>query len=159
MHLWKISTLAIAASLAIGADARAAPQRWTRVKTAAGFSVDQPVGWQAVSANPLGSLGIVSGRCRAPVVVVCSGEAMIVVSSEPIVAKPTALRSKACWSMEESRTETETYPGSRMESTELSCAIGDRRFRVLEHHWKGDKHAASYGRIAVRMAKSLRYPG
>jgi hypothetical protein len=159
MHLWKIWILVFATSLAIGADAQAAPQRWTRVATPAGFSVDQPVGWLALPATPPASMGIVSGRCRATGVVICDGEAMIVVLSEPVVAKPTALRSKACWSMQETRTETEAPSGPQTQNTELSCTIADRRFRIQEHHWKGDKHAASYGRIAMRMAKSLRYPG
>jgi hypothetical protein len=76
------------------------------------------------------------------------------------MARPSRLKS--CWSLQESKTQEPPPPGSA-ESVELgdhlTCTIRDRRFTIRESHWKGDRNAASYGRIAIRMAKSLRYPG
>jgi len=81
----------------------------------------------------------------------------ILVSSEPFGGKPA--RIKACWNLTETVSEAEDGPGRRTEVSQLSCTIGARRFFIVERHWKGDKHAARYSRIAMRMAKSLRYPG
>lgn len=157
MHERKLLAALVAASLAAGLGAQAA-QRWTRVTTTAGFSVDQPLGWRSVGSSP-DRIDLVSEGCRREGVVICDGETEITVRSEPIVTKPKALRPKACWSLEETVSETPEGPGRRTQNSQLSCIIGDRRFVILERHWKGDKRAASYGRVAIRMAKSLRYPG
>jgi hypothetical protein len=149
--------LAVATGLA-GAGAQAALQRWTRVKTPDGYAVDQPQGWTSLAGGG-DQVDIVSRGCRQPGVVICDGEARITVRSEPIVAKPKALKAKACWSLEEKVSEAAEGPGRRSRTSELSCDIGARRFQIVERHWKGDKRSASYGRIAMRMAKSLRYPG
>jgi hypothetical protein len=154
----RLMTLSLAAMLAAAAGAEAAPQKWTRVVTSAGFSLDQPVGWARVG-DASDRVDIVSRGCRQPGVVICPGESEISVHAESIVARPKALKSKACWSMQETRSEADEGPGRRIESSELSCDIGARRFVIAERHWKGDKRAAAYGRIAIRMAKSLRYPG
>jgi hypothetical protein len=153
----KLLTVLVAALLAVGLGAQAA-QRWTRVTTTAGFSVDQPLGWRSVGTSP-DRVALVSEGCRREGVGICDGETEITVRSEPIVATPKALRPKACWSLEEALSETEVSPGRRTQTTQLSCTIGDRRFVIVERHWKGDKRSASYGRVAMRMAKSLRYPG
>lgn len=158
MRHTRLLAFALAAALAASAGAEAAPQRWTRVTTTAGFSVDQPVGWRSVGSSP-DRIDLVSEGCRRESVGICDGETEITVRSEPIVAKPKALRPKACWSLEEALSETEASPGRRTQNTQLSCTIGARRFVIVERHWKGDKRAASYGRVAMRMAKSLRYPG
>ena len=149
--------LTLAAGLA-GAGAQAAPQRWSHVATSAGYSLDQPMGWMSVGTAPE-RLDIVSRGCRQPSGTPCDGEAQITVRSEPIVAKPKALKARACWSLEEKLSEAAEGPRRRSQTTELSCEIGARRFLIVERHWKGDKRSASYGRIAIRMAKSLRYPG
>jgi hypothetical protein len=149
--------LILAASLAMGPAARAAQQRWAHVVTAAGFALDQPLGWMSLAAAP-DRVDIVSRGCRQPTVVICDGEARITVRSEAIVAKPKALKSKACWSLEEQLSEADEGPGHRSQTSVLTCDIGARRFLIVERHWKGDKRSASYGRIAIRMAKSLRYP-
>jgi hypothetical protein len=151
-------SLVLAASLAAGAEA--APQRWAKIRTTAGFSLDQPVGWQML-AGPSDSLHIISGPCRAEAVIICAGESQIVVTSEP-AQRRSPLKVKSCWSLVETKTEDGYSPGNprSVESVDhLTCTIGDRQFSILESHWKGDKRAASYGRIAIRMAKSLRYPG
>lgn len=153
----KLMAALVAAALAAGFGAQAA-QRWTRVTTTAGFSVDQPLGWRSVGSSP-DRIDLVSEGCRRAGVGICDGETEITVRSEPIVAKPKALRPKACWSLEEALSETEVSPGRRTQNTRLACTIGDRRFVIVERHWKGDKRSASYGRVAMRMAKSLRYPG
>jgi hypothetical protein len=150
--------LALAACLA-SAGAQAAPQRWTRVKTAGGYAVDQPVGWSSIIGAAPDQVDIVSRGCVQPGVAMCDGEARITVRAEPIVAKPKALKSKACWSLEEKVSEAVEGPRRQSRISELSCDIGARRFQIVERHWKGDKRSASYGRIAMRMAKSLRYPG
>ncbi len=150
-------TLAVAAALT-AVTAQAAPQRWTKISTFAGYSLDQPLGWMSIATAP-DQVDIVSRGCRQPGVVICDGEARITVRSEAVVAKPKVLKSKACWSLEEKLSEAEEGPRHRSQTTELTCTIGARRFLIVERHWKGDKRAASYGRIAIRMAKSLRYPG
>ena len=151
--------LALATSAAlIASGSQAGPQRWTRVMTTAGFTLDQPLGWMSLATAP-DRVDIVSRGCRRPALVICDGEAQITVRSEPIVAKPKALKSKACWSLEEQLSEADEGPGHRSHTRVLTCDIGPRRFLIVERHWKGDKLAASYGRIAIRMAKSLRYPG
>ena len=150
-------TVILAASLAMGLDAQAAPQRWTRVVTTAGFALDQPLGWMSLATAP-DKVDIVSRGCRQPGVIICDGEARITVRSEPIVAKPKAIKSKACWSLEEQLSEADEGPGHRSQTSVLTCDISARRFLIVERHWKGDKRSASYGRIAIRMAKSLRYP-
>jgi hypothetical protein len=150
--------LAALAALAAGASAEAAPQRWAHVATAAGFSIDQPLGWMSIGTAP-DQVDIVSRGCRQPGLIICDGEARITVRSEAIAAKPKALKSKACWSMEEKVSEADEGPRRRSQTSEFSCDIGARRFVIVERHWKGDKRSASYGRIAIRMAKSLRYPG
>jgi len=141
-----------------GAGAQAAPQRWARVVTRTGFSVDQPVGWQTLG-TPGERLDIVNGACRREGAVICDGEAEILVRAEPFAARPSALKlkPKSCWSLQETLSQTPAA-GRWLTNSQLTCTIGDRRFVILERHWKGDKHAASYGRIAMRMAKSLRYP-
>jgi hypothetical protein len=149
-------SLILAASLAAGAQA--APQKWAHVATTAGFALDQPLGWMSIG-TAADRVDIVSRGCRQPGITICNGEAEITVRSEAIVAKPKALKSRACWSLEEKLSEADEGPGRRIQTTELSCAIDARRFLIVERHWKGDKRAASYGRIAIRMAKSLRYPG
>jgi hypothetical protein len=149
--------LAIATAL-IAAAAQAAPQKWTHVSTTAGYSLDQPLGWMSIATAP-DQVDIVSRGCRQPGVVICDGESRITVRSEVIVAKPKVLKSKACWSLEEKLSEADEGPRHRSQTTELTCTIGARRFLIVERHWKGDKRTASYGRIAIRMAKSLRYPG
>jgi hypothetical protein len=151
-------TLILAAALSVGLGAQAAPQRWTRVVTTAGFSLDQPLGWMSI-ATAADQLDIVSRGCRQPGVVICDGEARITVRSESIVAKPKVLKSRACWSLEEQLSEADEGPRHRSQTSVLTCDIGARRFLIVERHWKGDKRSASYGRIAIRMAKSLRYPG
>ena len=138
-----------------GAGPHAAP-RWTRFESTAGFSVDRPTDWDALGTSP-DRLEIVSGRCHREGPLLCDGEAEIVVRSEPGAGKPT--RSKACWNLAEVVSESDERPGRRARNSVLSCAIGARRFVISERHWKGDKRAASYGRVAMRMAKSLRYPG
>lgn len=158
MRTLRLVVLVIAGSLAAGLGADAAPQRWTRVATTAGFSLDQPLGWMSI-ATSADRVDIVSRGCHQARVVICDGEAEITVRSEPIVAKPKVLKSRACWSLEEKLSEADEGPRHRSQTTELICAIGARRFLIVERHWKGDKRAASYGRIAFRMAKSLRYPG
>jgi hypothetical protein len=156
MRTTGLLALILAASVTTGAQA--APQKWTRVTTAAGYSLDQPLGWMSIGTAP-DQVDIVSRGCRQPGVVICDGESRITVRSEPIVAKPKALKSKACWSMEEKVSEADEGPRHRSQTSEFSCDIGARRFVIVERHWKGDKRSASYGRIAIRMAKSLRYPG
>jgi hypothetical protein len=151
-------SLALGAAIAGGGFAQAAPQRWAHIATTAGFALDQPLGWMSIGTTP-DRLDIVSRGCRQPGVTICDGEAQITVRSEPIVAKPKALKSRACWSLEEKLSEADEGPRHRSQTTELTCEIGARRFLIVERHWKGDKRAASYGRIAIRMAKSLRYPG
>ncbi len=121
----------------------------------AGFSVDRPPGW-ATAGTSTDRFDIVSGGCRREGLVICDGEAEIVVSSEPFAGKLT--RAKACWNLTETVSETQEGPSRRTQVSQLSCTIGARRFLIVERHWKGDKHAASYSRIAMRMAKSLRYP-
>lgn len=150
--------LTLMASLAAAAGAQAALQHWTRVKTAAGYAVDQPQGWMSI-ATRADEVDLVSRGCRQPGVVICEGEAQITVRAEPILAKPKALKSKACWSLEEKVSEPAEGAGHGIRTSALSCDIGARRFLIVERHWKGDKRSASYGRIAIRMAKSLRYPG
>jgi hypothetical protein len=157
MRLRPLLGLTIAAALAAGGPALAAPQRFTHVATAAGFSLDQPLGWMSIGTTP-DRVDIVSRGCRQPNVTICDGEAEITVRAETIVAKPKALKSRACWSLEEKLSEADEGPGHRSQSMLLTCEIGPRRFLIVERHWKGDKRAASYGRIAIRMAKSLRYP-
>jgi hypothetical protein len=148
----------LAAGLVAAAGAQAAPQRWTRVMTPAGFSVDQPVGWRR-SAMPGGGVAVDNLACPGRGAPLCDGGAEITVRSEPAIAKPKAIRAKACWSMQETLSETVEGSGRRAENNQLSCAIADRRFVLVERHLKGDKHAPNYGRILIRMAKSLRYPG
>ena len=150
--------LTFIASLASAAGAEAAPQRWTRVKTTGGFAVDQPLGWMSIG-TAADEVDIVSRGCRQPGVMICDGEARITVRAEPIVAKPKALKAKACWSLEEKVSEAAEGPGHGIRTSEFSCDIGARRFLIVERHWQGDKRSASYGSIAIRMAKSLRYPG
>lgn len=155
--IWRLSLL-VATSCAATLGAQAAPQRWTRVTTTAGFSVDKPMDWR-----PLGAAGdrvdIVSGPCRRDGAIICDGEAEILVRSEPTPAKRKVLRAKACWSLQEALSETTDAAGRRLRESRFSCTIADRRFVIIERHWKGDKRAPSYGRTAMRMAKSLRYPG
>jgi hypothetical protein len=156
--IWRPLAPALLAVGLAGVAAQAAPLRWTRTATTAGFSVEQPAGWQMLGAAPE-RLDIVSGACRREGAVICDGEAEILVRAEPFAAKPRAIKSKACWSLQQTLSETADAVGRRMENSQLSCAIGDRRFVILERHWKGDRQAPAYGRIALRMAKSLRYPG
>ena len=52
MRKTRLPTLILIASLVAGAGAQAAPQRWTRVVTTAGFSLDQPLGWMSVGTAP-----------------------------------------------------------------------------------------------------------
>jgi hypothetical protein len=146
-----------AAALALPAAA-APPQKWQRVVTTAGFTLDQPVGWARVG-DATDRVDIVSRGCRQPGVVICPGEAEISVHAEAITAKPKAIKAKACWSLEEKLSETLEPAGQRIEASTLTCDIGPRRFFIVERHWKGDKRSAFYGRVAIRMAKSLRYPG
>lgn len=144
----------LAATAAI--SAQAAPQRWVRAVPTADFSVDRPVGWTPVG-GPADRLDLVSTPCRPDAAMaLCEGQASISVRSEPGALK--AGRTKSCWNLVETLSEAELSPGRRVEATQLSCAIGPRRFTIVERHWKGDKHTASYDRIAMRMAKSLRYP-
>ena len=150
--------LVLAAALAAAAGAQAAPQRWTRVATTAGFSLDQPLGWMSIG-TAADRVDIVSRGCHQAGVTICDGEAQITVQSEAIVARPKVLKSRACWSLEEKVSEADEGPRHRSQTTELTCTIAARRFLIVERHWKGDQRAASYGRIAIRMAKSLRYPG
>jgi hypothetical protein len=152
-----ILAVSLAATVAASGGAQAAPQRWARVVTTAGFALDQPLGWMSVG-TATDRVDIVSRGCRQPGVVICDGEAQITVRSEAIVAKPKAIKSKACWSLEEQLSEAGEGPGHRSQTSVLTCDIGARRFLIVERHWKGDKRSASYGRIAIRMAKSLRYP-
>jgi hypothetical protein len=148
-------TLLAMLPVAGGADPHAAP-RWTRFVSTAGFSVDRPAGWDAVGAAT-DRLEIVSGHCRRQGPAPCDGEAQIVVGSEPGSGRPT--RSKACWNLAEVVSENDEGAGRRTQTSVLSCTIGARRFAISERHWKGDRRAATYGRVAMRMAKSLRYPG
>jgi hypothetical protein len=157
MRVTGLVALALAVFLA-SVSAQAAPQRWTRVKTTAGYALDQPLDWTSIGTAP-DQVDIVSRGCVQPGVAICHGEARITVRAEPIVAKPKALKSKACWSLEEQVSEAAEGPGHGIRTSELSCEIGARRFLIVERHWQGDKRSASYGRIAIRMAKSLRYPG
>jgi hypothetical protein len=159
-HLRTFWHFGLIAGMALGwsAAAQAAPQRWTRTAATSGFSIDQPVGWRTLGVAG-DRVDIVSGTCRRAGAVICEGEAEILVRSEPTVPKPKALPAKSCWSLQETVSETADASGRRLRDSQLSCAIGDRRFVILERHWKGDKRSASYGRIAMRMAKSLRYPG
>jgi hypothetical protein len=149
---------AVAALVGAGAAAQAAPLHWTRVATTDGFSVERPDGWMTLGVAGE-RVDIVSGACRQGSAIVCPGEAEILVRAEPVATRRKALKAKACWSLVETVTETADASGRRLQNSQLSCAIADRRFVILERHWKGDKHAAAYGRIAMRMAKSLRYPG
>jgi hypothetical protein len=155
MRTGLLLTLLAMLPIAGGAGSRAAP-RWTRFVSTAGFSVDRPAGWDTMVTST-DRLDIVSGRCRREGQVICDGEAEIVVRSEPGAGKPT--RSKACWNLAEAVFESEEQFGRRTQNSVLSCTIGARRFFISERHWKDDKHAATYGRVAMRMAKSLRYPG
>jgi hypothetical protein len=157
MRKRRLLTLILAGGLTAATAPQAAPQRWTRIATMAGFSVEEPVGWQSLGVAGE-RLDIVNGACRREGAVICDGEAEILVRAEPFAAKPSALKPKSCWSLQQTVSET-AAAGRRLENSQLTCTIGDRRFVILERHWKGDKHAASYGRIAMRMAKSLRYPG
>jgi hypothetical protein len=157
MRKTQLLILTLAACLA-SAGVQAAPQRWTRIRTSAGYALDQPQGWMSLAAAA-DEVDIVSRGCRQPGVVICDGEARITVRAEPIAAKPKALKAKACWSLEEKVSEAAEGPGRQSRTSELSCDIGARRFLIVERHWKGDKRSASYGSIAIRMAKSLRYPG
>ncbi|WP_372785368.1 hypothetical protein [Phenylobacterium sp.] len=145
--------LLVATSLAGAAEAAA---RWTRHVTTAGYTVDRPPGWATVEA-PSDRLDIVSGRCGPQAGAICDGQAEISVRAEPFAGKLT--RAKACWNLTETVSETDEGPGRRGQISQLTCTIGARRFFIVERHWKGDKHAAAYGRVALRMAKSLRYPG
>jgi hypothetical protein len=148
-------TLLAMLPIAGGAGPHAAP-RWTRFVSTAGFSVDRPTGWDAAGSSP-DRLEIVSGRCPRQGPAPCDGEAQIVVGSEPSTGTPT--RSKACWNLAEVVSESDDGAGRRTRNSVLSCTIGARRFVISERHWKGDTRAATYGRVAMRMAKSLRYPG
>ena len=141
-------------------SAHAAPQRWTKAVPSADFSVDHPVGW-APMAGPPDRLGLVNFPCPqtgagTTAATLCEGQAEITVRSEP--GAPKAARTQACWNLAETVRETQVGPGRRAQTTQLTCSIGPRRFTIAERHWKGDKHAANYERIAMRMAKSLRYP-
>lgn len=149
-------TLAAVASLAAAGGGEAA-QGWTRFSSSAGFSVDRPVGWVAAGNSPAGGLHIVSGPCRHDPAIICGGEAQILVTSEASAGKPA--HARACWNLAQAAWEDEIGPGAFEQVRRLSCTIGARHFTITERHWKGDKHAASYGRITMRMAKSLRYPG
>jgi hypothetical protein len=151
-------TAGLILALALASGAAAAPQRWMRVVTTAGFTLDQPVGWARVGDAP-DRVDIVSRGCRQAGVVICPGESEISVRAEVITAKPKTIPSKACWSLQEIQSEADEGAGRRIETSQLSCDIGARRFLITERHWKGDKRSALYGRIAIRMAKSLRYPG
>ena len=148
----------LVAGLVTGAAANAAPQKWARVLAPAGFSIDQPVGWR-LSGAAGGGLMVDNQACPGRGAPLCDGGAEITVRSEPVVAKPKAIRAKACWSLQETLSETVDASGRRAENNQLSCAIADRRFVLVERHLKGDKHAPNYGRFLIRMAKSLRYPG
>lgn len=143
----------LATATAFSADA--APQRWAKAMPTADFSVDQPMGW-AKTVGPLDRLDLVNFACRPTVAGLCDGQAEISVRSEP--GAPKAARTQACWNLAETVSETQVGPGRRTQTSQLSCSIGPRRFVIVERHWKGDKHAANYERISMRMAKSLRYP-
>lgn len=132
-----------------------ADQQWTRHVSPSGFSVDRPQSWETVGAPP-DRLVIASGHCRREAGGLCEGEAQIVVRWEPGGGKPA--RAKACWDLAETLSETDVGPGRRTQNRLLSCTIGARRFLISERHWKGDKNTAGYGRVAMRMVKSLRYP-
>ena len=148
----------LTAAAAFGAEA--APQRWVKAVPTADFSVDRPVGWTPVAGAP-DRLVLMSLPCRPDGVALCDGQAEISVRSEPAPPKPgppKPVRLKACWNLVETLSEAEVGPGRRIEATQLNCTIGPRRFVIIERHWKGDKHTASYDRITMRMAKSLRSP-
>lgn len=151
-----ILSLALAAAFAV----RAAPERWTRFVSSAGFSVDRPAAWVSIDPRPE-LLHIVSGPCRQTAATVCHGESQIVVVATPAV-KPKPSRLHSCWSMEETSKDdpplSPGHPDSILAHHTLSCVIGDRRFTILESHWKDDRNSARYERTAFRMAKSLRYP-
>jgi len=151
----RLSFLVLLATAATALGAQAAPQRWLKAVPVGEFSIDQPAGWTPMG-GPGERLDLMSLPCRADGAVLCDGQAEISVRSEAAPAKPG--RAQACWNLVETVTETEVAPGRRIETSQLSCAIGARRFIIVERHWKGDKHTASYQRIAMRMAKSLRYP-
>jgi len=150
-----LSFLVLLTATTVASGVAAAPQRWIKAVAVGEFSVDQPVGWTP-AIGPPERLDLLSIPCRPNGAVLCDGQAEISVRSEPGAAKPT--RTTACWNLVQTLSESEASPGRRVETTQLSCAIGPRRFTIVERHWKGDKHTASYGRIAMRMAKSLRYP-
>jgi hypothetical protein len=155
MRTGLLLTLLALLPIAGGAGPHAAP-RWTRFVSTAGFAVDRPAGWDSVG-TATDRLEIVSGHCPRQGPTLCDGAAEIVVGSEPSAGRPT--RSKACWNLAEVVSESDEGAGRRTRNSVLSCTIGARRFVISERHWKGDKRAAAYGRIAMRMAKSLRYPG
>lgn len=136
-------------------SAEAAPQRWAKAMPTADFSVDQPVGWAKV-AGPADRLDLVNFACRPTAAGLCEGQAEISVRSEPGAAK--VARTQACWNLTETVTEAQISAGHRTQTSQLSCSIGPRRFVIVERHWKGDRHAANYERVTMRMAKSLRYP-
>ena len=156
----RLSFLILLAATATGPCAHSAPQRWAKAMPTADFSVDRPIGW-AATAGPADRLYLVNFACR-PIAAgqagagLCEGQAEISVRSE--AGAPKAARTQACWNLVETVSETQVAPGRRTQTSQLSCAIGPRRFLIVERHWKGDRHAASYERIAMRMAKSLRYP-
>jgi len=154
------TTVSLALALAAGFAVRAAPERWTRFVSSAGFSVDRPEAWISIDPRP-DLLHIVSGPCRLTAVIICHGESQIVVVSAP-AANPKPSRLHACWSMEEtSKDDPPLSPGhadSILSGHTLTCVIGDRRFTIRESHWRDDRNSARYERTAFRMAKSLRYP-
>jgi hypothetical protein len=150
-----LSFLILLATAGSALDAEAAPQRWVKAVPTGDFSVDRPVGWTP-AGMPGDRLDLLSIPCRPTGAVLCDGQAEISVRWEPAATKVT--KAKACWSLAETMSEAEVSPGRRIETSQLSCPIGQRRFVIVERHWKGDKHTASYGRIAMQMAKSLRSP-
>jgi|SRR6185312_12625378 len=160
MRNFIVPVLAAALGLAGASSAHAAPERWTRFVSAAGFSVDRPAAWVSDEPRP-DALHIVSGPCRRTAAGVCHGESEITVVSAP-APHPKPSRLHACWSMQEtSKDDPPLSPGhadSILSGHTLSCVIGDREFAIRESHWKGDRNAARYERTAFRMAKSLRYP-
>jgi hypothetical protein len=150
-----MSFLILLAATAAAFAVEAAPQRWAKAVPTGDFSVDRPVGWTAAE-GPGDRLALLSIPCRPAGAALCDGQAEISVRWEPAATKAT--KAQACWSLAETMSEVEVSPGRRIETSQLSCPIGQRRFVIVERHWKGDKHTASYGRIAMQMAKSLRYP-
>src|SRR3954466_12548084 len=119
----------VAATSASPTRAWGAPQRWTKLVTTAGFSVDQPADWTPMS-GPADRVGLVNFPCHSAGAALCDGQAEGTVRSEP--GAPKATRTQACWNLAETVSEAQVGPGRRLQTTELSCSIGARRFTIVE---------------------------